>query len=232
MNVVDANPGVAEPVAIEVRAWTPPPVVTASPPAGSSPGLRWPHVVAGSIAFLIQALAVTMFMFMRPAVRVAQIPDAVRVELSLIDTASAAPPAPALKIVLETPAIQLPLPEMQPVMFEQEAGLRGIEPPRVDPGSTLDLAVYSARASLPPGQIATVVILVDIAADGRVTRAMVVRSTGNASADAAALDYAREIGWIAGRIAGEPRPMQASLSVTLGAAAPAIAPGTSITASS
>lgn len=194
-------------------------------------GPRWSRMAAGSAALLIQALVIAMFALMQPHARNASKSDGLRIEVSFINSDSANPPAPAPMLAMETPMIDLPLPEQPPIEVEAHAGMRGIEPPRVDPTSTLDLESYSARISLPQGQIATVVVLVDVAEDGRVTHALVVRSTGSAAANAAALEYARGLNWIPGRIAGEPRPMQASLTVTLGAAAtPPVTPGPSTAA--
>jgi hypothetical protein len=49
-----------------------------------------------------------------------------------------------------------------------------------------------------------------------VIAARIVRSNGNASSEAAALDYARATRWIPGTIDGEPRAMEASLTVIFG----------------
>jgi TonB family protein len=61
-----------------------------------------------------------------------------------------------------------------------------------------------------------VLILLGIAVDGTVEDAQIVRSTGDESANAAALDYARATRWIPGNVSGEPRAMKASLTVILG----------------
>jgi len=57
---------------------------------------------------------------------------------------------------------------------------------------------------------------VQIAADGSVISAEVVRSNGDDVTNAAAIDYARTTRWIPGVIDGEPKAMQASLTVILG----------------
>jgi hypothetical protein len=49
-----------------------------------------------------------------------------------------------------------------------------------------------------------------------VLSAEVVRSNCGDAANAAALDYSRATRWMPGTIAGEPRAMQASLTVILG----------------
>ena len=90
------------------------------------------------------------------------------------------------------------------------------EPARIDPTLAVDVAFYSARARLAPGMIATVLLLLDIAPDGSVTAAKVIRSDAGEDANLAALEYARATHWAPGMINGEPRAMQASLTVILG----------------
>ena len=89
----------------------------------------------------------------------------------------------------------------------------------MDARASPDFTAYSKGARLAAGEIATVVILVDVDSRGRVTRAIVVRSTGGAEVDEAALAYARETRWIPGHIAGAPSSMQASLTVIFGSEA-------------
>jgi TonB family protein len=129
------------------------------------------------------------------------------------------PPIEAIHRIepIEIPnSIDMPMPELPeaavPAINEESA----VEVPQIDPLSGPDVARYSARANLPAGKIATVILTVSIGADGAVIAAEVVRSNGDESANAAAIDYARATRWIPGMIGGVPRPMQASLTVILG----------------
>lgn len=99
--------------------------------------------------------------------------------------------------------------------FDVTEGSR-LEAPRIDPDAVLMTAPFAERAQLVPGEVVTVLLLLQIAGDGAVISAKIVRSNGSESANAAALDYARATRWIPGSIDGEPRPMQASLTVILG----------------
>jgi TonB family protein len=112
--------------------------------------------------------------------------------------------------------LELTAPMLPELLVESGATLRMLEPPRIDPTARLDLSPFTSRAQLPRGQIATVLILLGIAVDGTVEDAQIVRSTGDESANAAALDYARATRWIPGNVSGEPRAMKASLTVILG----------------
>lgn len=113
---------------------------------------------------------------------------------------------------LDVGVIDLALPELSMTLRPETA----IDAPRIDPSLTVDVAFYSARAGLAPGIIATVLLLLDIAPDGAVTSAQVIRSDAGDAANFAALEYARATRWTPGMIDGQPRAMQASLTVILG----------------
>jgi TonB family protein len=110
-----------------------------------------------------------------------------------------------------------PLVEMEPPTLPSDAILEPqVEAPRIDPDSRIRIEPFAAQAQLPPGQVATVILTLQISADGSVMSAEVVRSTGTAAVNSAAIDYARATRWIPGFIDGEARAMQASLTVILG----------------
>ena len=77
-------------------------------------------------------------------------------------------------------------------------------------------APFTARAQLDQGEVVTAILLLQVGADGKVISASVVRSNGDDTANEAAVEYARATRWIPGSIDGEPRAMQASLTVILG----------------
>jgi TonB family protein len=88
--------------------------------------------------------------------------------------------------------------------------------PRIDPEWRLDLGPFISRAQLDHGEVVTVLMILQIAADGSVISAAIVRSNGDDAANSAAIDYAKTTRWIAGEVDGESQPMQASLTVILG----------------
>ena len=140
--------------------------------------------------------------------------------------------APVLPIVAATIDLQassfLSLnPELEPadlpVLLEvpalpADSGLTelSIQSPIIDPEIRLDVSAYNARALLPPGSVAAVILLLEIGANGSVLSAQVVRSDTSESANEAAREYALATQWIPGRIDGVPQAMQASLTVILG----------------
>jgi TonB family protein len=107
--------------------------------------------------------------------------------------------------------------ELEPPRLPDDAIAKPqIESPRIDGDAHVYIAPYTARAQLAHGEVATVILLLQIAADGSVISAELVRSNGKEAANAAAMEYARATRWIPGLVDGEPRAMQASLTVILG----------------
>jgi TonB family protein len=110
-------------------------------------------------------------------------------------------------------AVALKMPTL-PAEFETTD--LSLQPPTIDPEVHLDVSTYSARALLPFGTVATVMLLLEISPDGSVMSAEVVRSDAGSAANEAALEYARSTQWRPGRVDGEAKTMQASLTVILG----------------
>jgi TonB family protein len=118
------------------------------------------------------------------------------------------------------PVSELTTPELPVVLAPPSLPADTSEPqrdmPRIDPEVRPDIASFSARAQLAPGTTATVMLTLEIAPDGSVMSAQVVRSNAGEAANEAAIDYARTTRWSPGMIDGEPHAMQASLTVILG----------------
>jgi TonB family protein len=121
-------------------------------------------------------------------------------------------PTSGVQFVPTAPTIQLDIPEL-PIMSEPEMA---IDAPRIDATLAVDIRPYSARAELQSGIIATILLLLEISPEGSVLSAQIVRSNASDAANAAAIEYAHATHWMPGKIAGEPRAMQASLTVILG----------------
>jgi hypothetical protein len=99
-----------------------------------------------------------------------------------------------------------------------------LDSPRIDfevdrnPGSVIsapvlqtegrtDIGPYLKKASLLPGEGATVVLRVEVLATGNPGRILVEATSGSGQIDQAAVDYARTRHWYAGRANGEARTM-------------------------
>jgi TonB family protein len=91
-----------------------------------------------------------------------------------------------------------------------------IQAPQIDPLSAPNISAFAERADLHDGKKVTVMLMISVGVDGSVISAQIVRSNGEASANTAALDYARATRWIPGTIDGQPQAMEASLTVILG----------------
>jgi hypothetical protein len=61
-----------------------------------------------------------------------------------------------------------------------------------------DLAPFASAAGLTPGQVVTVVLMVEVLADGSTGLTDLVNSSGNVAADGEAIRYARSLHWIPG----------------------------------
>jgi hypothetical protein len=121
-------------------------------------------------------------------------------------------PTRALSFDLPQPTIDISPPELPSGALPAPE----VEAPRIDSTVRVDSGPFAQRARLSAGTVAAVSLLLEIAADGSVISARVVRSDCNALVDLAAIDYARATHWTAGSIDGVPHAMQATLTVILG----------------
>jgi TonB family protein len=101
--------------------------------------------------------------------------------------------------------------------IEEDLGavIGSVSAPRLSRYQSVDLSVYARRAEVLPSHPVTVILAVSVLEDGRAGSVDVSRSSGNAAADAAAVDYALELRWIPGTRDRIPRAMRILLPVTL-----------------
>jgi len=92
--------------------------------------------------------------------------------------------------------------------------------PRLARFQYVDVRDFAQRAGVRPGHPVTVVLSVQVTPDGAANSVDVVRSSGSATADAAAIDYALSLRWIPGTVDRNPRAMRVMLPVTLAAPPP------------
>lgn len=101
---------------------------------------------------------------------------------------------------------------------EQDA-LAGIVGPASAPHlsrfQSVDVQDFAMRAGIAPQHPVTVVLSVQVGEDGGASDVNIVRSSGLAAADAAAIDYALALRWIPGTVDRNPRAMRIMLPVTL-----------------
>jgi TonB family protein len=126
-------------------------------------------------------------------------------------------PLPDLRPLTAAPAPTAP----QAIRFDDSiddelaAIISAASAPRLARVQFADPASFARRAHLLPGRAVTVVLRVEVTADGTVGAADVIRSSGNRAADAAAVDYALALRWIPGTIDHQPKAVRVSLPVTL-----------------
>jgi hypothetical protein len=113
------------------------------------------------------------------------------------------------------PRVELAVPDLPMDLLPEP----NIEAPRIDADKRIDTAPFTARAHLTNGTVAIVILALQIAADGSVISAEVVRGNGDDTTNAVAIEYAHATRWIPGAIDGQPHAMQASLTVILGESA-------------
>lgn len=90
--------------------------------------------------------------------------------------------------------------------------------PRLRRTQTVDMSAFARRAGLIAGQAKTVILIAEIGEDGEPNQVDIVRSSGNAGVDAAAMDYALALRWIPATLDRRPRSMRISFPITLAVA--------------
>jgi len=110
---------------------------------------------------------------------------------------------------------------LQVVRFEDpdDGALGGIvasaSAPRLRRIQTVDMATFARRAGLTAGQSRTVILVAEIQEDGEPNQVDVARSSGNATVDAVAVDYALALRWIPATRERKPLSMRISFPITL-----------------
>jgi hypothetical protein len=96
------------------------------------------------------------------------------------------------------PALQLDAPAIA-YDVARNAGA-GVAAPSLRPDNAVGLAPFIAQAALLPGEGATVVLKIEVLANGEPGRIDIDTTSGSQQVDQAAIDYARQQRWYAGRI--------------------------------
>lgn len=120
------------------------------------------------------------------------------------------PPGPDLSMLVvpvdaPLPNLDLPAP---PIAYDvARNGRATIAAPSLRPDNTVNLAPYIAQAALLPGEGATVVLRIEVLATGEPGRIEIDASSGSRQVDQAAIDYAKQLHWYAGRTGDNPQFM-------------------------
>lgn len=87
--------------------------------------------------------------------------------------------------------------------------------PQLSRFQPVDPAVFARRAGLSEGQVASLVLAVEVLPDGRTGTVWMARGSGNPAADEAAVAYVRQLRWIPGTRDHHAEVMRINLPVTL-----------------
>ncbi len=113
------------------------------------------------------------------------------------------------------PVTSLPAP---PVINYAEPNAQAVSvAPQLLDTAPPDTEPFAKLAGLLPGESAVVVLRVEVLSDGRVGQVQVDVSSGKSEVDEAAIDYARELAWIPGRLHGMEQSTWVRQSVRLAA---------------
>jgi TonB family protein len=148
----------------------------------------------GHFPFRTHAHETLTTLFLRPAIQEGH------------DSASG-PDASMLVIPMDAPLPSLNIPA--PLIAYETARAEGatITAPTLRPDNAVPMAQFIAQAALLPGEGATVVLKIEVLATGDPGRIEVDASSGSRQVDQAAVDYARQHRWYAGRVGDNPDPM-------------------------
>jgi len=121
--------------------------------------------------------------------------------------AARGPNASMLVIPIDAPLPVLNIPA-PPIAYETtRAEGATITAPTLRPDNAVPMAPFISEAALLPGEGATVVLRIEVLTSGEPGRIDVDVSSGSRQVDQAAIDYAREHRWYAGRLSDNPRAM-------------------------
>lgn len=138
-----------------------------------------------------------------------------------------------LPLVRQRHALEMPLPEVHlsiPAIDSTAIGFVSfIDPnadlvpgitapksaPRLDSVVSVDSRPYAVRAGLAAGEAVTVVLEIEVLADGSVGQVTVVSGSGNSAIDQEAVNYAHALQWIPGTVERRARVMRINYAVTL-----------------
>jgi len=176
-----------------------------------------------ALAVLVGHLAVLALVVVHPTHARTEIksegqPQAVTADFIIEETrARDAVPIPEVSVATQV----LRLDSLQALRYESSdwgdisAVVAPASAPQLSHFQPVDPASFARHAGLPADQARSVVLTVEVLADGRSGAIEMTRGTGDAAVDKAALAYARQLRWIPGTQNRRAQAMRVSLPVTL-----------------
>ena len=126
---------------------------------------------------------------------------------------------PAPEVEMEAVPVDVNGPRLVQFDDSEDDPLSGVigpaSAPRLSRFQSVDVGDFARRAAVMPAHPLTVVLSVQVDADGGASAVDVVRSCGLAAADRSAIDYALMLRWIPGTVDRVPQSMRVILPVTL-----------------
>jgi TonB family protein len=180
------------------------------------------QVAAAAVVVVVTAHAAVIWMFIGIMVlprHQTVLQDPYVTAVSLIEERHISDVVPLPEVRLLTPTVDST--SLTFISFDDpDAGLiNGItaptSAPQLDPVVTVDTARYAVRAGLTAGDAVTVVLAIEVLADGSAGAISIVNSTGDSAIDAAAIDCARALKWIPGTVDRRARVMRIHFALTL-----------------
>ena len=214
---------------IEIEIWSPPIVVLAPSAPVRQYSQRGSRLVAESVVIAVHVLGL-MLATLQPQYRSSE--DVSVVPSVLIGEFLRETKAENRISVFEITLVELPLkqltsdvPPALPIHLNDADTATAIAPsipfsaPRVEPGMVVESIPFVPNARWAAGRRVTVILAVDVSANGTVADVILERGTGDEAVDTTAIRHARKLRWIPGVLAGQPRQMRTRLVLTMRAAA-------------
>jgi TonB family protein len=126
-------------------------------------------------------------------------------------------PVPEIRVRLVEPNLR----SIQMVRFVEpvDSGISGViastSSPQLKMMQTVEAETYAQLAGVLPGQVETVLLVIEIFPDGSVGAVSVRQGSGNATVDLAAIQYAKQLRWTPGTIDHRAHVMRIVFPVTL-----------------
>lgn len=123
--------------------------------------------------------------------------------------------------IVRLSSVSLALPTLIDVVFEDPDAdtipgiIAATSAPQPLRSAVVEHSAYALRAGLTPGESVTIVLSVEVLADGSVGQVSVQSSSGNPSVDLEAIALARAVRWVPGTLHRHAISMRVQYSVTL-----------------
>ncbi len=187
--------------------------------AGIVTSVRPKLLIAGLILGIHLLLLVSFDRFASRRVERASIPAEFYAVAQLIVQSPKWDTVPAPQMEMESVPVDVNGPRLVQFDDAEDDSLSGVigpaSAPRLSRFQSVDVGDFARRAAIMPGHPLTVVLSVQVSADGGASAVDVVRSCGQTAGDRSAIDYALLLRWIPGTVDRVARSMRVILPVIL-----------------